>query len=83
MEIGVFPTPVRELQAPARGATRLWVKHDDRTSSLYGGNKVRKAERLLADARAKGAREIITVGAVGSNHVLTTGVFARQLGMRV
>jgi D-cysteine desulfhydrase len=83
VKIGVFPTPVRELHGVAGGATRLWVKHDDRTSPLYGGNKVRKAERLLEDARVKGASEIITVGAVGSNHVLTIGVFAKQLGIRV
>ena len=83
VKFGVFPTPVRELRGVAGGATRLWIKHDDRTSPLYGGNKMRKAERLLEDARARGAKEIITVGAVGSNHVLTMGVFAKPIGIRV
>ena len=49
------PTPVERLgQLGARfGLRELWVKRDDRTSSQYGGNKVRKLEWLLADARSE------------------------------
>ena len=61
----------------------MWVKRDDQTSAVYGGNKVRKLERLLSEARQRKAERIVTVGAVGSHHVLATGVFARPLGIKV
>ena len=60
---------------------RLWVKRDDLTSPAYGGNKVRKLDLLLGDARARGSRAVITFGAYGSNHALATAVHARALGI--
>lgn len=57
------------------------MKRDDLTSDLYGGNKVRKLERLLDDARARHARRIVTVGAAGSHHVLATAIWAREQGI--
>jgi D-cysteine desulfhydrase len=71
------PTPTEP--APALGPD-VWVKRDDLTAAPYGGNKVRKLEFLLADARARGRRAVLTVGAAGSNHVLATGIYARALG---
>jgi len=61
----------------------LWVKRDDQTSLRYGGNKVRKLERLLSEAKRRGVARIVTIGAVGSHHVLATGVYARPLGIEV
>lgn len=83
MTFGRYPTPVQQLAPFSTARTSLWIKRDDLTHPLYGGNKVRKLERLLDDAEKRGAEEIVTVGAAGSNHVLTTGVFARERGMRV
>jgi D-cysteine desulfhydrase len=83
LRLGSYPTPVEELTRLARGGVSLWVKRDDRTASLYGGNKVRKLEYLLADARARGATRLVTVGAVGSHHVLATTLFGRQEGFDV
>jgi 1-aminocyclopropane-1-carboxylate deaminase/D-cysteine desulfhydrase-like pyridoxal-dependent ACC family enzyme len=60
---------------------QIWIKDDGQTSSIYGGNKVRKLERLLAAARARGARRVLTMGAAGSHHVLATCVFGRRLGL--
>ncbi len=81
--LGTYPTKVEPLEALSRPGCALWVKRDDRTSSVYGGNKVRKLERLLADAKARGARRIVTVGAAGSHHVLATAVFGRREGFEV
>lgn len=86
--LGEYPTPVTELARAAEAAslppgTRLFCKRDDRTSPIYGGNKVRKLERLLDEARARGARRLVTVGAVGSHHVLATAVFGRAAGFDV
>ncbi|MGH7471942.1 MAG: 1-aminocyclopropane-1-carboxylate deaminase/D-cysteine desulfhydrase, partial [Longimicrobiales bacterium] len=59
---------------------RLWIKRDDLSSDVYGGNKIRKLEFLLARARARDAQRLITAGAAGSHHALATAVFGRQLG---
>jgi len=80
---GSYPTPVVCLEPLSTAATTLWLKRDDLTNRLYGGSKVRKLERLLADARRQGASKVVTVGAVGSHHVLATGVFGRCAGFEV
>jgi 1-aminocyclopropane-1-carboxylate deaminase/D-cysteine desulfhydrase-like pyridoxal-dependent ACC family enzyme len=59
------------------------VKRDDLTGDLYGGNKVRKLEYLLADARARGATRLVTIGAVGRHHVLATTLYGRREGFTV
>ncbi|HEY2511881.1 MAG TPA: pyridoxal-phosphate dependent enzyme [Polyangiaceae bacterium] len=83
IELGSYPTPLERLGGLCRGAASLWVKRDDLTSPLYGGNKVRKLEYLLADARARGAKRLVTIGAVGSHHVLATAVFGARQGFAV
>jgi D-cysteine desulfhydrase len=81
--LGEGPTPVRELTelGEERGRAPIWIK-DDGAYSAVGGNKARKLEWLLADARRRGKRTILTGGAVGTNHGLATAVFAPRLGMR-
>lgn len=81
--LGNGPTPVRELTGlgESRGVARLWIKDDARYSEV-GGNKARKLEWLLADARRRGRTTILTGGALGTNHGLATATFARRLGMR-
>ncbi len=81
--LGHYPTPVQRLPSLSAPGAELWVKRDDRTHDVYGGNKVRKLEYVLADARARGARRLVTVGAVGSHHVLATTYFGRQAGFEV
>ena len=81
--LGHGPTPVRELTelGKNRGEAPVWIK-DDGAYSRVGGNKARKLEWLLADARRRGKSTILTGGATGTNHGLATAVFARRLGMR-
>lgn len=80
--LGDGPTPVERIdEVPDGFGGALWIKRDDRTSGRYGGNKVRKLEYLLADARARGAERVITTGVVGSHHCLATAVHARRLGL--
>ena len=83
MPLADLPTPLQEAPALAQrlNAARLFVKRDDQTARPYGGNKVRKLEWLLADARAQGAKSVITFGAAGSNHALATALFARAAGL--
>src|SRR6185437_5602609 len=81
--VGHYPTPLEPLPQLSRPGSALWVKRDDLTHPLYGGNKVRKLERILAEARKKGATRLVTVGAVGSHHVLATTIFGTQAGFEV
>lgn len=60
----------------------LWVKREDETTGPYGGNKVRKLEWLLPEARDRGG-EVITAGPLGSHWVLAAAIYGRQLGLRV
>ncbi|HET9983870.1 MAG TPA: pyridoxal-phosphate dependent enzyme [Longimicrobiales bacterium] len=76
--LGRFPTPVQELPV---GGGHAWIKRDDLSGEEYGGNKVRKLEFLLADARQAGASRLVTAGAMGSHHALATAVYARRLGL--
>ncbi|MEA3349945.1 MAG: D-cysteine desulfhydrase family protein, partial [Chloroflexota bacterium] len=46
------------------------------TGLAFGGNKTRKLEFLLADARAQGAKTLMTAGAVQSNHCRQTAAAA-------
>lgn len=73
------PTPVVAID----DTQERWIKRDDVSGDPYGGNKVRKLEFLLAAARAKGARRLITVGAAGSHHALATTIYGKALGFDV
>lgn len=80
-----LPTPVTELSglSEALGYTgaELYEKRDDRTSSLYGGNKVRTLEVLLGRAVAQGCTHVYATGAYGSNHAAATTVHASRVGL--
>lgn len=82
--LGKLPTPCEKLKAlSSKTGNNLYVKRDDISGDLYGGNKVRKLEYLLADARRSGSRRIITSGAVGSNHALAVATYSSNLGFQV
>ena len=78
--LGNFPTPVQRLSH--LGHDNLWIKRDDLSSGIYGGNKVRKLEFILADAIKKGCDKVITMGGIGTNHGLATAIFCHELGLR-
>jgi 1-aminocyclopropane-1-carboxylate deaminase/D-cysteine desulfhydrase-like pyridoxal-dependent ACC family enzyme len=82
--LGEFPTPIQKLDRLGRhlGLDNLYIKRDDLSGKVYGGNKVRKLEFLLGKALHSQAREVLTFGAVGSNHALATAIYARQLGLK-
>ncbi|MEN6478231.1 MAG: D-cysteine desulfhydrase family protein [Anaerolineales bacterium] len=79
-----LPTPLHLLPrlSAALGGPELWVKRDDLTGLGGGGNKVRKLELLLADARQHGAQTIVTTGAPQSNHARQTAAAAAHCGLR-
>lgn len=84
LPLASLPTPVHALPAIAKRLDAgVWIKRDDLTGPRYGGNKLRKLEYLLAEARQCGADTILTVGAVGSHHVFATALYGREQGFAV
>lgn len=83
VRLGHLPTPLEPMDRLSEhlGGPRLWVKRDDCTGLSSGGNKTRKLEFLMADAREKGATTVITQGATQSNHARQTAAAAAKLGM--
>ena len=58
------------------------MKRDDLTGVELSGNKVRKLEYLLGDAKNKKAEYIFTCGGEQSNHARATVFAAAQLGFK-
>jgi D-cysteine desulfhydrase family pyridoxal phosphate-dependent enzyme len=77
-----LPTPIEELPrlTAALGGPRIFVKRDDQTGLAFGGNKTRKLEFLVAEAREQGAKMMISAGAIQSNHCRQTAAAAAKFG---
>jgi len=63
------------------GLDSLWVKRDDISSPVYGGNKVRKLEFILAHVLERGYRKVLAIGGIGSNHCVANAVFCREMNL--
>ncbi|WP_042443840.1 1-aminocyclopropane-1-carboxylate deaminase/D-cysteine desulfhydrase [Streptacidiphilus jiangxiensis] len=83
LRLGEAPTPVQALDGlGTRGP--LWVKDESGYGEGgWGGNKVRKLEWLLPDARRRGTRTLLTVGGLGTNWGLAAACYAREQGIDV
>ncbi len=83
--------PLLETNSPLQHLKRLskllnhpiYMKRDDLNGIGMGGNKLRKLEFLLADAVAKSATRIITVGALQSNHARLTAFVSRIANLEI
>jgi D-cysteine desulfhydrase family pyridoxal phosphate-dependent enzyme len=78
-----LPTPLEFMPQLTKtlGGPRLFVKRDDCTGLATGGNKARKLEFLIGDARSKRSDVLITEGGAQSNHCRQTAAAAAKLGM--
>jgi D-cysteine desulfhydrase len=78
------PSPVSPLDAlsDCLGA-EVWLKNDGLYGTVYGGNKPRKLEFVLADALREGAKRVATTGVIGTNHGLATAIYGKQAGLAV
>src|SRR6266487_4363023 len=79
-----LPTPIEALPrlSEALGGPRLLIKRDDQTGLAFGGNKTRKLEFLVAEAREQGAKMLISGGAIQSNHCRQTAAAAARFGFK-
>lgn len=78
-----FATPLEPLPrlSKALGGPEIWIKRDDQLGLAGGGNKTRKLEYVIAAALNDGAKAIMTVGAVQSNHCRLTLAAAKREGL--
>jgi len=82
VSLGIYPTPLHRLPNISRElGTNVWIKRDDLCGVALGGNKVRKLEYLLADAKKQGYDLVMTTGQAQSNHAMLTAACAGKLGM--
>ncbi|MFW6093441.1 MAG: D-cysteine desulfhydrase family protein [Pseudomonadota bacterium] len=81
--LGFLPTPLVPLARLSAdlGGPRIWLKRDDCAGLATGGNKTRKLEYLLADARRQGADAVVTFGAAQSNHARQTAAACAAVGL--
>lgn len=79
-----LPTPIHQLTNLGKrlGGPELWIKRDDLTGLVGGGNKSRKLEFLVGDALLSGADTLVTVGAIQSNHTRQTAAAAARCGLQ-
>lgn len=83
-----LPTPVQRLtrlenELGLEDGPELWIKRDDLTGLGLGGNKGRKLEFALAEARQQNADTVLTSGGVQSNHCRQTAIAGAALGFDV
>ena len=79
-----LPTPLQRLDRLSdRYGRGIWMKRDDLTGLAVSGNKIRKLEYSLAEARQNQANVIVTCGGIQSNHCRATAILGAQLGFRV
>lgn len=83
ISLGNYPTPLTEAHflSAALGGPRIIIKRDDLTGLALGGNKCRKLEFVMADAKLKGVDTVITTGGSQSNFALQMATAARKLDM--
>jgi D-cysteine desulfhydrase family pyridoxal phosphate-dependent enzyme len=83
IRIAHLPTVVEELPNLTKqiGGPQLLIKRDDLTGLACGGNKIRKLEFLVADAKKENAKMVITAGAAQSNHCRQTAAVAARTGL--
>ncbi|HEX2732774.1 MAG TPA: pyridoxal-phosphate dependent enzyme [Polyangiaceae bacterium] len=75
-----LPTPCEALCIDGV-SDRVFVKRDDRSAGIYGGNKLRTLEALFGAARRAGFQRVVSTGAFGSNHAVATVLHAPRAGL--
>lgn len=78
-----LPTPLEPLPRLSShlGGPAIWVKRDDATGLAFGGNKVRKLNYVLAQARSAGADTIVCGAGLQSNLARQTAAACAKLGL--
>ncbi|MEL7155507.1 MAG: pyridoxal-phosphate dependent enzyme, partial [Actinomycetota bacterium] len=80
--LGHWPTPLDRLDRfGARIGAEVWIKRDDVQGVALAGNKIRKFDLVIGQARQDGRDTLVTTGAVQSNSARTGAAMAAAVGM--
>ncbi len=84
IRLGFYPTPLTEAQhlSSVLGGPRIFIKREDLSGLALGGNKCRKLEFILAEAKKQGANAVISTASSQSNYCLQLAAAGRKLGMK-
>lgn len=80
VRFNTYPTPIQYYGE--YNSNHIYIKRDDLTEPVLGGNKVRKLELFLQEAKDQKADYIVTYGAAQSNHCRLTVAMANKLGLK-
>jgi D-cysteine desulfhydrase len=78
VRLGDWPTPIEPLRCVDRDA--VYVKREDQSSRIYGGNKIRCLETVFGRAQRRGHRRVWGLGAWGSNQALAIALHGPRAG---
>ena len=83
VELAHLPTPLEALPrfSEALGGPPLFIKRDDCTGLVFGGNKTRHNEFLLAHALEQGADMFVWGAGVQSNNCRQTAAACAKFGL--
>ncbi len=79
LKLAFTPTPIQEIKFEGR---KFLVKRDDLSGIELSGNKVRKLEYLLYQAKKEKADYVFTCGGDQSNHARATAIAAAKIGIK-
>ena len=79
LRLAHLPTPLEKLKFRDKD---FLIKRDDYTGSDFLGNKIRKLEYLLYEAKKEKSDLIFTCGGDQSNHARATVSAAARLGIK-
>jgi len=83
-KLSVLPTPLHKLENISKlFKANVYCKRDDLTGFAFGGNKTRKLEFLVADAKRKKADTLIGIGGVQSNFCRIASAAGAVYGLEV
>jgi D-cysteine desulfhydrase len=74
-----IPTPIHTMNFEGNN---FLIKRDDYTGTELSGNKVRKLDYLMYQAKKNKAEYIFTAGGDQSNHARATALYAARLGFK-
>lgn len=81
VRLGTGPTPVHRLDGLGL-ATEIWLKDESGFGDGgWGGNKIRKLEWIIPEARRRNRRTLFTVGGIGTHWGLAAALYGREHGI--
>ena len=85
VSLGFLPTPLHYMKNLSKkyNGYNIYIKRDDQTGLASGGNKTRKLEYLLYEAKELNCDTLITAGAQQSNHCRQTAAAAAVAAQQV